>query len=227
MHIKKYILTLIVVVFAFAKAYTQERKEIDITSDVSRIDEANYPGAFIMNKTTKQVYIIHEGIEMWCDLAFHYKDENFVKALGNVKIKQGDSVSILSHYAQYTGDTKSASAAGNVWLKKDTTVVTTDTMYFDRVKQQSYYRTGGVVTSPNSEITSRIGRYYLEEDKISFISSVEVTNPEYVINSDQLDFYSETEHAYLYGPTTITSETSKVYCERGFYDTKNDYGYFV
>ncbi|WP_299682746.1 OstA-like protein [uncultured Dokdonia sp.] len=228
MHIKKYILIVIVSVFAFAKAYTQEeRKEIDITSDVSRIDEEKYPGAFIMNKSKKQVYIIHEGIEMWCDLAFHYKEENFVKALGNVKIKQGDSVSMRSRYAEYNGDTKFAFAAGDVWLKKDTTVVTTDTMYFDRNKQQSYYRTGGVVTSPNSKITSRIGRYYLEEDKISFISNVEVTNPEYVINSEQLDFYSETEHAYLYGPTTITSETSKVYCERGFYDTKNDYGYFV
>ncbi|MEP0264041.1 OstA-like protein [Dokdonia sp.] len=223
----KYILSVVLVFSAFAKAYTQERKEINITSDVSRINEAEYPGAFIMNKTTNQVYIIHEGIEMWCDLAFHYKEENFVKALGNVKIKQGDSVSMRSHYAEYNGDTKFAFAAGNVWLKKDTTVVTTDTMYFDRIKQQSYYRTGGVVTSPNSEITSRIGRYYLEEDKISFISNVVVTNPEYVINSEQLDFYSETEHAYLYGPTTITSEASKVYCERGFYDTKNDYGYFV
>ena len=82
MHIKKYILTILVAVFAFAKVYTQERKEIDITSDVSRIDEEKYPGAFIMNKSTKQVHIVHEGIEMWCDLAFHYKEENFVKALG-------------------------------------------------------------------------------------------------------------------------------------------------
>lgn len=219
----------LIVFFAFAKAYTQEqkRKEIDITSDVSRIDEEKYPGAFIMNKATNQVYIIHEGVEMWCDLAFHYKDENFVRALGNVKIKQGDSVSMRSRYAEYNGNTKFAYARGNVWLKKDTTTVTTDTMYFDRIKQQAYYRSGGVVTSPNSQITSRIGRYYLEDDKISFINKVVVTNPEYIINSEQLDFYSETEHAYLYGPTTITSDSSKVYCERGFYDTKNDNGYFV
>lgn len=223
----KYILSVLFIFSAFAKAYTQERKEINITSDIERINEEKYPGAIVFQKSNNQIYIQHDGAEMWCDLAFYYKKENFVKTLGNVKIKQGDSVSMRSRYAEYNGDTKFAFAAGNVWLKKDTTVVTTDTMYFDRVKQQSYYRTGGVVTSPNSEITSRIGRYYLEEDKISFISSVEVTNPEYVINSDQLDFYSETEHAYLYGPTTITSETSKVYCERGFYDTKNDYGYFV
>lgn len=43
----------------------------------------------------------------------------------------------------------------------------------------------------------------MEEDKYSFVSDVVLTNPEYVINSEQLDFYGETGHAYLYGPSTI------------------------
>ncbi len=209
------------------QAKSQERKEINITSDVTRIDEASYPDAVIMYKKDKQVYIIHEGVEMWCDVAFHYKEENFVKAQGNVRMKQGDSLSMRSQNAEYYGDTKFAVASGKVWLKKDTTTVTTDTMYFDRIKQQAFYRSGGVVTSPNSNITSRIGRYFIENDKISFINNVVVTNPEYVIESEQLDFYSKPEHAYLYGPTTITGENSVVYCERGFYDTKNDNGYFI
>ena len=216
-----------ILLLALGLGHAQERKEINITSDVTRIDEEKYPGALIMNKTSNQVFIEHEGIEMWCNLAFHYKEENFVKAIGDVKIRQGDSVAMRSQYAEYRGDTKFAYARGKVWLKKDTTTVTSDTMYFDRNKQQAYYRSGGTVTSPNSTITSRIGRYYIENDKISFINDVEVVNPQYVINSEQLDFYSKNEHAYLYGPTTIVSDSSTVYCERGFYDTKNDNGYFV
>jgi len=219
---------LLIGLFLFSlQAKSQERKEINITSDVTRIDEASYPDAVIMYKKDKQVYIVHEGVEMWCDVAFHYKEENFVKAQGNVRMKQGDSLSMRSQNAEYYGDTKFAVASGKVWLKKDTTTVTTDTMYFDRIKQQAFYRSGGVVTSPNSNITSRIGRYFIENDKISFINNVVVTNPEYVIESEQLDFYSKPEHAYLYGPTTITGENSVVYCERGFYDTKNDNGYFI
>ena len=54
-----------------------------------------------------------------------------------------------------------------------------------------------------------------------------MVNPDYVIDSDQLDFYTVPEHAYFYGPTTITGENSVVYCERGFYDTANDTGYFI
>ena len=47
------------------------------------------------------------------------------------------------------------------------------------------------------------------------------------MRSPQLDFYSETGGAYLYGPSTITSETSTVYCERGYYNTRDNTGYFV
>ena len=214
-------------IFFTSFSFSQEGKEIDITSDISRIDEQNYPGAFVMQKVDNQVYIIHEGIEMWCDLAFHYKDENFVKAYGNVRMNQGDTITMRSRYAEYNGDTQFAFAAGDVNLKSPTATLKTDTLYLNRIKQQAYYRTGGTLKDTASTITSKIGRYFMEEDKYSFLQDVVVTNPEYVINSEQLDFYSELGHAYLYGPSTITGETSKVYCERGFYDTRNDTGYFV
>src|SRR5699024_5278525 len=66
------------------------------------------------------------------------------------------------------------------------------------------------------------------EDKMySFKRNVVVTSDEYVINSNQIDFYTESGHAYLYGPSTITSTESELYCELGFYDTHKDYRYFV
>ena len=208
-------------------AFAQEGEELDITSDISQIDEAKYPGALVMYKNTNQVYIVHKGIEMWCDLAFHYKDENFVRAIGNVHINQGDTISMRSNYAEYNGDTQFAWAAGGVRLKTPTATLDTDTLYFDRVKQEAYYRNNGTLRDTASVITSKIGRYFMAQDKYSFIQDVVVTNPEYVIKSNQLDYYAETGIAYLYGPSTITSEASTVYCERGYYDTRNDNGYFV
>src|SRR5690606_23563051 len=38
---------------------------------------------------------------------------------------------------------------------------------------------------------------------------------------------TESGFAFMYGPSTITGEASKIYCERGFYDTENDTGYFI
>lgn len=219
---------LIICLFNFSVLATaQESQEINYDSDRTLKNEERYPGALILSKVDNQVYFDHDGIEVWCDNAVFYKEANFFKAYGNIRMKQGDSVSMTSNYAEYNGNTEFAFASGNVSMKRPQTTLETDSLFFDRLKQQAYYRSGGKVTDTASVLTSQIGRYFMEEDKYSFINDVVVTNPEYTINSEQLDFYSETGHAYLYGPSTIKSETSTVYCERGFYDTRADNGYFV
>jgi hypothetical protein len=67
----------------------------------------------------------------------------------------------------------------------------------------------------------------MKTKKYQFVNNVKLVNPEYIIESNRLDFYSLSGYAFLYGPTTITSKTSVIYCERGFYNTTNDTGYFV
>ncbi len=208
-------------------SFAQEGRRIDYESDRTIRNEERYPGAFILSKVENQVHFTHQGIEIWCDQAIHYAEENFFKAYGNVRMKQGDTISLNSRYAEYNGNTQFAFASGNVQMRNPQTSLQTDTLFFDRNKQQAYYRSGGTVRDTASVLTSRVGRYFMETNKYSFQSDVVITNPEYVIESTQLDFYTETGNAYMYGPTTITSETSTVYCERGFYDTRGDTGYFV
>ncbi len=205
----------------------QEKQKVDIQSGYLEL-RPEFPDAAIYTKDeTGQVYIIHEGVEMWCDQAFVYLKSNFVKAYGAVRISQGDTVSMVSKYAEYNGNTQFAFASGDVVLTEPKTTLSTDTLYFDRIKQQAYYRTGGTVRDTASVLTSRSGRYFAETKKYQFLQNVKIVNPKYTVNSNQLDFYSETGAAYLYGPSTIVSETSTVYCERGYYDTRGDTGYFV
>lgn len=205
----------------------QERQKVDIQSGYLEI-RPEFPDAAIYTKDeTGQVYIVHEGVEMWCDQAFVYLKNNFVKAYGDVRLTQGDTISLNSKYAEYNGNTQFAFASGNVVLTEPKTTLQTDTLYFDRIKQQAYYRSGGTVRDTASVLTSRSGRYFAESKKYQFLSNVKIVNPKYVVNSNQLDFYSDSGAAYLYGPSTIVSKTSTVYCERGFYDTRGDTGYFV
>lgn len=203
------------------------QSKIDYDSDRFLKNEEKYPGALILKKVDHQVVFFHEGIKVWCDLAIFYQQENFFKAFGNVRMAQGDTITMNSEYAEYNGNTKFAFASTNVRLQTPKNTLTTDTLFFNRKKQQAYYRSGGTLKDSASTITSNIGRYYMEDEKYSFVSDVVVTNPEYHINTQQLDFYNNTGHAYLYGPSTITSETNEIYCERGFYDTRGDVGYFV
>ena len=65
---------------------------------------------------SKQVHIKHKGIELWCDKAVYYQDQDFIEAFGKVLVKQGDSLDMTSNYAEYSGITQLAYASGDVVL---------------------------------------------------------------------------------------------------------------
>ena len=205
----------------------EEKKQVTIKSGYWE-KKPEFPDAVIYTRDNSgQVYIVHEGVEMWCDQAYVYTKDNFVKAYGSVNISQGDTISMQSKYAEYNGNTQFAFASGNVVFNDSKTSLKTDTLYFDRIKQQAFYRSGGTVKDTSSTLTSSVGRYFADSKKYQFLSNVVIKNPKYTINSQQLDFYSETGIAYLYGKSIINGETSTVYCERGYYNTRDDIGYFV
>ncbi|MBU2940695.1 hypothetical protein KO494_14195 [Lacinutrix sp. C3R15] len=214
--------------FAFAFAQAQQQIEIKY-SGFLEFKEEDAPGLKIMTRDDSgQIHVIHEGVDMWCDQALLYSNENFVEAYGNVKMKQGDSINMTSKYVEYSGKTKLAFASGDVILKEPASTLTTDTLYFDRAKQQAFYKSKGkVVRDSSGTITSQIGRYYMNAQKYQFVKNVKLVNPDYTINTDRLDFYTETGHAFLYGPSTIVTEESKIYCEKGFYNTETKQGYAV
>lgn len=223
----KHIYTLLLLL-SFVLAHAQQQIEIKY-SGFLEFKEADTPGLKIMTRDDSgQIHIVHEGVDMWCDQALLYSNDNFVEAYGNVKMKQGDTINMTSKYVEYSGKTKLAFASGDVILKEPASTLTTDTLYFDRAKQQSFYKSGGkVVRDSSGTITSQIGRFYMNAKKYQFVKNVKLVNPEYTIDTEQLDFYTETGHAFLYGPSTIVTEESKIYCEKGFYNTETKQGYAV
>lgn len=209
----------------------QQRKNIEIKDSgaFGEIDEEKYPGARILTRSDAgQVHVYHDGIDMYCDQAVLYGKENFVEAYGNVKMVQGDTITMIAKYAEYSGKTQLAYAKGDVVLTEPSSVLTTQKLFFDRAKQEAFYNEDGkVVRDSSGTINSRVGRYYMSKKKYRFLKTVKLVNPEYVLTTNQLDFYSETGHAFMFGASKIVGETSTVYCERGFYNTNNDTGYFT
>lgn len=227
---KRSYLYLFFLFFTFALAKIQAQQQIEIKySGFLEFKEEESPGLKIMTRDDSgQIHIIHEGVDMWCDQALLYSNDNFVEAYGNVKMKQGDTINMVAKYVEYSGKTKLAFASGDVVLKEPASTLTTDTLYFDRAKQQSFYKSGGTVVRDSSgTITSRIGRYYMNAKKYQFVKKVSLVNPDYTIDTEQLDFYTETGHAFLFGPSTIVTAESKTYCEKGFYNTETKQGYAV
>ncbi|MCB4797510.1 OstA-like protein [Neotamlana laminarinivorans] len=217
-------------IFSNLSVSAQEKKKIEIEyAGKLTIDEANFPGAKILTRDdSQQVQVHHQGAILWCDKAIHYGKEDFIEAYGNVKLIQGDTINMTSKYIEYSGFTELAFAHGDVVLKDPNSTITSDTLYYDKLNQQAFYKQGGTVVKDSSgTITSKIGRYFMNMKKYQFVEDVVLINDSTTINSNFFDFYSDTGHAYLFGPSTITSPESKTYCEKGFYDTENKLGYAV
>nr|WP_255444041.1 OstA-like protein [Robiginitalea sp. SC105] len=190
-------------------------------------DESLRPGASIFSKDTRQVQFEHQGADLWCDYAFLYQKDNRLEAIGNVRLQQGDSVLMTSGRVEYNGNLRLAKAYETVRLKNRSMTLTTDTLYFDREKQEAYYRDYGRIVDSVNTLTSRVGRYYMEPKKYQFQDSVLITNPDYTLESTRLDYYTTSKNAYMYGPSTITGEDYTLYCERGYYDTQVEQGYGI
>jgi lipopolysaccharide export system protein LptA len=105
--------------------------------------------------------------------------------------------------------------------------LTTDTINFDRQKQEAYYRSVGTIVNNENTLKSNKGRYYAKSKKFQFLSAVVVTNPKYVIKSNHLDYYNNSGHAYLFGPSTIVGKDNFIYTEKGFYNSKKNTGHFL
>jgi hypothetical protein len=205
----------------------KKTSQVQVTSGYFE-KKPEYPEAVIYSRDANgPVHIVHDGVDMWCDQALVYFKENFVKAYGKVLVKQGDTIEMRSNYGEYNGNTSMAFAAGAVNLKEPSSSLESDTLYFDRMKQEAYYRSGGLVRDTSSVLTSRRGRLFTETKKYEFSGQVVIENPEYTVRSPRLDFYSESGLAYLYGTSTIESPSSTIYCDRGYYNTRSNKGHFV
>jgi lipopolysaccharide export system protein LptA len=210
------------------KSNEKESKQINIVYGANFTkNEVEYPGASIFSKDDRQVQFEHQGADLWCDIAIYYQKDNRLEAIGNVILKQGDSVEMTSKKINYLGDVKLAKAWGNVVLTNSDMTLRTDTLRLDREKQEAYYKDNGTVIDSSNTLTSKIGKYFMELKKYQFLDSVHVQNPEYTLDSEQLDYYTNSKNAYMYGPSTINGKTYKIYCERGFYDTKVESGYGI
>lgn len=207
-------------------SFGQEKRKIEYQAEIQEADEEKYPGASILIGNVK---MNHEGINLTCQQALYYKKQNFFKAIGNVLIKQGDTITQTSDYADYDANSKQALSWGNVVLKDPTMTLTTDTLQFDRLNQKLYYQSYATIKDTTNTLKSKVGNYYLESKKFTATTRVTVVNPEHNLVSNHLDYYTNSGYTYLYGPSTITNKQNKnkIYCERGFYNTKTDISHFV
>ena len=228
MGLRAYVILLIIFSLSVTAQNPKTPKIVEIRqAGGSTQDQEKFPGANILFKTpNKRVKLFHEGALIESDKAYFYSRDNYFKAIGDVIFTQGDSLLMTCNTIEYDGKTKTAIAIGNVDLKKSDMTLKTEKLNLDRVNNKAFYNTKGVVIDSASTLTSQRGTYFMSENKYRFTSDVTILNPKYIVDSEQLDYFTELNQAYLYGKSKIKGETYTILCERGFYDMQREKGVF-
>jgi len=171
---------------------------------------------------------MQDSVFMRSDFALLDSKLQFLKAVGNVRINQGDSLFLYGDSLDYEGETRIAIVRGNVRLIENDLTLTAPSIRYDLTNNTAYYTEGGQVVSKKNKntLTSNLGYYFSDYKTLSFKGDVKLINPEYVMTSDTLDYNELTEIAYFSGNTFIKGDGNLIFCRNGFYDTRNDISEF-
>ena len=147
---------------------SQEDKIIEIKqSGGSRQDQDKFPGANILFKTANQrVILFHNGAFIESDLAYFYSKDNYFSALGNVIFTQGDSLKMSCNSIEYEGKKHLEMANGDVYFDRPEISLSTVKLNLDRINNQAFYDTKGVIIDSSSTLTSNKGVYFLNKKNI-------------------------------------------------------------
>jgi lipopolysaccharide export system protein LptA len=177
---------------------------------ITRFIKSELQLAFIQNTTT-----------IYCDSAWLFRDKNAIEAFGNVKIVEGDSITITSRHLEYDGNTKKAKLRNNVvFTKLATAKLYTDFLDYDRMINEARYFNGGRLVDSINTLVSRKGYYDATSNLASFKRNVKVTNPDYTMDSDSLQYNSRTKIIYFVTETKVINKDSSTFIYKsGQYNT--------
>ncbi len=169
-------------------------------------------------KLVGKVILKFDGTKLFCDSAEVNSITSDFVAEGKVYINKPNQVKAWGDKLDYDGVNKIGKLIGDVKMKSDGSLLTTDLLYFDEKNALIYYLNGANTVTEDATIYSKKGFYDTKSKYLKLKDSVRVKNPEYYIKCDTLEYSTVSKTSYFFGPTTIELENEKIYCEAGFYN---------
>lgn len=189
-------------------------------ADLLLFDQLIRPDVQIANGNVK---FRHDNATMTCDSAYFYMNTNSLDAFSRVVINQGDTLFAYGDRLYYDGNTKLARLRGNVRLENRKTILTTDSLNYDRTTQLAYYFTGGKIKDPENTLTSVWGQYSTATDDALFSNKVKLVNESFTMDSDTLLYNTRNHIADMVGKTHILyNDETDIFTDKGWYNTDTE-----
>ena len=171
----------------------------------------------------------HDDALMYCDSAYFYENTNSLDAFGHVRLVQGDTLKGYADKLYYDGNTKLARMRYHVRMvhgkrAENPTVLTTDSLNYDRNSGVAYYYTGGTIKDSLNTLTSVRGNYHTKTKQAVFSKIVKLVNERFVLTSDTLLYNTDTKVADIVSPTEIIyEEETDIHTSLGWYNTHTEH----
>lgn len=199
-------------------------KVVLIHADEGRADKFARPDVEVL---VGHVKLRHGNMFMFCDSALVYDKTNSFEAFNNVRMKQGDSLSIYGDYLYYDGIGLLAQLRGNVKMIDKKTTLLTDSLNYDRLYNLGYYFDGGTLMDADNVLTSDWGEYSPVTKMATFNHSVKLVNPKFILTSDTLKYHTRTKIATILGPSDIVSDKNHITSNKGKYNTRTQQAFLL
>ena len=175
----------------------------------------------------------HEGTLMFCDSALFYEATNSFDAYGHVRMRQGDTLSLVSDILYYDGLDQIARARHKVVLRHRGTTLYADSLDYDRLYDLGYFFEGGKLVDKDNELTSDWGEYSPATRDAVFNYNVRLVNPRppkeasSVLISDTLYYNTKSGIAHVVGPSNLDNKDNHVYTENGYYNSNTEESFLL
>lgn len=199
------------------KTSTTEKIKL-IHSDTFSVQSDKYNGNPFFSGN---VQFFHQGSILTANEVILYKEQNFVKAVGNVRLQNADGSIITSNEMEYDGNTQRGIAKDNVSLTDPAQTIKTEMLYYDKTSNKAYFNTGGTITRQGNVIYTKSGTYNILSRIINLGGNVKIDNSDYIVEGDNIIQNQNTNTATFTGPTTITNRAkpnNRVFTESGSYN---------
>ena len=194
------------------------------SSSVLEISSADLlQGAKGFERLLGNVKMKHQNSLISCDSAYFFRNENRAQLFGRVQIKDvADPITTTSAYAEYDGTTKVAKLRKNVVFTNQKTKLYTEHLDYNRETNVASYFEGGKMVDSVNVLTSELGTYEINYERISFQKDVVLVNPDYTLKTQDLIYLTIPKTAQTPGLTNIVSkEGYHLDAQKGsFYDTQ-------
>ena len=199
-----------------------EKVYLDHADELS-YDQAVKPGVQIVKGHVRFRY---QDTNLSCDSAYFNQNQNTFEAFGHVKMRKKGGITLDCDKANYYGNSDLIQARQHVVLRQPGRSLHCDSLDYNSGTEYAnfYGSNGGRLVIGENTVTSARGEYFLDRHEANFFDNVVMKSPKYTINTEHLNYNTNTEEAHVIGPSVIHGRNGEVvHTNDGYYHSKTDH----